>query len=132
MRGECTHCVGDESEVFRRNPNVAEAKCDTPMRFALDERQVLDQRLDRCLLCLKKRYVDSVRLEVFGQFNLIDFTSGHNTDACEVVQWLAVGVRRARRVHGQAIAGMQSLKRRLLAVVELDKAALDPALNMLT
>src|SRR2546423_4069242 len=102
------------------------------MRLALDERQVLDQRLDRCLLCLEERYVDSVRLEVFGHCNLVDLTRRHNTNGSEVLQWRTVGVRHAGRVHGQPIAGMQALKRRLLAVVELDEAAFNPTVNMLT
>ena len=131
-RGFNPHCLGNESEVLRRNFDIPETECAAPVLFALDERQALDQRFDRGFVGLEERYIDPVRLEVCGHFDLIDLTGGHNANGGELLQRLAVGVRGAWRVHGQAIAGVQALERCPLAVVELNEAAFHPALNMFT
>src|SRR5437588_11900234 len=58
------HRFGDDLEIFGGYLDLAEAECGTPVCLALDERQSVDERPDRRLLCLKELDINPVRFEV--------------------------------------------------------------------
>ena len=69
-------------------------------------------------------------LEVVGHLDLIDLAGADQADGREVLQWLAVRIRGAGRVHGQAVARVKALQWRQLPMIELNKAAFDAAPDM--
>src|ERR1700682_1908026 len=68
------HRFGNERKVGGWNLELTKPERCTPVRFALDKREPLNQRLDRRRAAARKPYIDSVWLEVRKHFNLIDLT----------------------------------------------------------
>src|SRR5262245_59124092 len=66
------HGLGYQVEVPRRDLELTEAEGRTPVRLVLDERQLVDQRLDRRLVTLEELDVDSIGPEFGGHLHLID------------------------------------------------------------
>ena len=64
--------------------------------------------------------------------NLVNASSRHSADGGEALQNVAAWISGSWRVHDDAISGMHALKRCLLSMVELDEAAFDAKLYMLS
>jgi hypothetical protein len=70
-------------------------------------------------------------VEVWRHFNLVQDIVLHAAYSREALQWLPIGITRARRVKGDEIAASELPQHRGPSMVGLGKASLDPNFNMI-
>ena len=126
IRGEiAAHRGGDAREVGLRHAHEAEAERRSPMLFAADERELLDERLDRGLV--RRQILDRApkRPEAAAGLHLENFAVADATDGGEGLQRRSVRMRGARRIERETVAFAHPLERTGLAVIQLREAARD-------
>ena len=119
-----THGLGYQIKVLCRNLDKAEAKSRAPVCLVLDERQRVDQWPHWRLTAFEELDVNSIRLKVRCHLHVIDLPGSDLAYSSECLKYLSGRIGSAWRIQDQTIAGVKSLERRFLPVIELNEAAL--------
>src|SRR5262249_7255029 len=103
------HGRGNKQKVRCRDLELTESECSAPVCFALDERQLFNQWLDRCFLAFQELHVDSIRLEIGAHLDLIDVAPVETTP---IAVKLCSGSPSGYLVRGEYIANASPARRR--------------------
>jgi hypothetical protein len=116
------HGGGDRREIRARHAHDAEAERRAPVVLVADERETLEQRLDRRRCRIEVGDAAPIRGRRIDGRRLVDRTVADASDGGERLQRLAGSLPGARLLNREAVAGLHALERPRLADGVLDEA----------